>query len=699
MGLSVAIDIGGTFTDCLVSDSDGGMSLFKTPSTPNAFETGFVNVLQSAAQNRGQSLEQFLGDVGIIVHGTTVSTNALVEDKTARTGLIVNQGFPDTLTLREGPRKRSFAWRKHYPEPYISRLLTTEVRGRIDARGRELEPLEEDDVRLAAARLRRLDVEAVAVALLWSVANGRHECRIAEILEEELPGLPVTLSHQINPIPREYRRTIAAAIDASLAPVVRGYVQRLDHALRSYGYRNELLIANCAGGMMPPEQLVRRPIYSVMSGPTLAPIAALSLTRDDDVVVIDMGGTTFDVSAIRGGHLVVTPEAMIGNDLLGIPKVDVRSVGAGGGSIAWVDDGGLLRVGPRSAGAAPGPASYGAGGVEATVTDANVVLGIIDPDYFLGGRIRLSRSAADAAIDRIAGALGISRIAAAYAIHTTSNHNMVAAIEDITTNEGIDPRESLIVSGGGATACHIAEMATIIGLKRLLVPKVSAALSAYGGLVSDIRFDHIETLQTSARVFDLDGVNATLSRLHAKGVASLRQAEVAEDRWAFEYVFAGRYEYQSWEIDVPFTVDGHSLSQDDVEGLLDAFHSMHERIYTISDTTDIVEFTTWKVTAIGRNVWAKEPLRLAPSGLSAKDSLKGSRPVYLHAQGGLVDVPVFAGDALVEGDRIAGPCVIEEETTTLLLLSSMTAEIDSYGNYHVAIGDGTVGGGQAPRAR
>jgi N-methylhydantoinase A len=391
MSYSLCIDIGGTFTDCVVANEAGELRIFKSPSTPEAFERGFMDVLDGAAEFYGLDLKGFLGQVESIVHGSTVSTNAMVEGKTRPVGFITNEGFPDILTLREAPRKRSFEWRLNYPEPYVPRSRTRTVRGRIAADGSELTPLEEADVRAAIDHFRKIEIEAVGVCLLWSITNGAHERRIGEIIRAEWPGTPVTLSHELNPIPREYRRAISAVIDASLSPIVSSYVEVLQRALKENGYERELLMGNCVGGMMPPEEIVGKPIYSVMSGPTLAPIAAQHLTDEPDVIVGDMGGTTFDVSAIRDGQLVITPEAMIGKDMLGIPKVDVRSIGAGGGSIAWVDVGGLLRVGPQSAGARPGPACYSHGGTDPTVTDANVVLGIIDPDYFLGGRIKLDR--------------------------------------------------------------------------------------------------------------------------------------------------------------------------------------------------------------------------------------------------------------------------------------------------------------------
>ena len=369
------------------------------------------------------------------------------------------------------------------------------------------------------------------------------------------------------------------------------------------------MIANCLGGMMPPDEIAERPIYSVMSGPTLAPVAARRLTDAPDLVVVDMGGTSFDVSAVRDGQLVISPEAMLTEfDMLGIPKVDVRSVGAGGGSIAHVDAGGLLRVGPESAGADPGPACYGLGGMRPTVTDADVVLGIIDPDYFLGGRMHLDKAAAEKAVGTIADALGIELAAAARVIASTVDHTMIAAIEDITVQEGIDPRESYFVAGGGATAMHMGQMARVLDIKGYMVPKFSAGLSAFGGLISDIVWEETATLVTDAARFDLEAVNGVLAELEERGRAFLARAGIAEPDQRFEYAYLGRYQYQSWEIEVPFVArdgarensarDG-ALADGDVAGLADGFHRMHERIYTIKNEDDLVEFTTWKVRAIG----------------------------------------------------------------------------------------------------
>lgn len=678
------IDIGGTFTDLVLHRDGADLEIHKSPTTPGHFERGFIDVLDVAAKAHGMDLKTFLDNTDMIVHGTTVSTNALVEGKVAPTGLICNFGHPDILTLRESPRKRAFNIKIDFPPPYIHRNRTFEVHGRIDAMGNEIEPLNEADVRAAAAHFRAVKVEAIAVCLLWSIVNPGHERRVREILAEELPGIPVTLSHELNPIPREYRRTISTAINASLYPIVSEYVGKLTEALKDAGYAGELLIANCVGGMMPPEAIVERPIYSVMSGPTLAPIAAINLTTASDVIVVDMGGTTFDVSALRNRHLVVTPEATFGMEMLGIPKIDVRSVGAGGGSIAWVDAGGLLRVGPHSASAVPGPACYSRGGTEPTVTDANVVLGIIDPDYFLGGRIKLDRAKAEAAIGKIAKQLKISVPEAAYAIYTTTNHSMIGAIEDITVNEGIDPRESYVVSGGGATACHIGDMARILGIKSLMVPRFAAGLSAYGGLISDVRWEETGTLNTTDRHFDLEGVNALLASLKARGAAFLKRSGIAGKDQRFEFAFQGRYLYQSWDIEVPIDGATGKLGKGALKELVAAFHAQHERIYTIKDEADTVEFTTWKVRAIG-DTGGAERRGAAIARHKGKIAPKGSRPVYLGK--GFKDVPIYDAGLIGAGGKVKGPAVLELPTTTVLLLEKQEMEVDSHGNLLIELVD------------
>ena len=681
----VCVDIGGTFTDCVVSDG-ARLEIVKAPSTPPAFERGFMEALALAARAFDAGRAELLAETGRVVHGTTVATNALVEGRVGTVGLICTAGHPDVLTLREAPRKRAFDWRIDYPEPFVPRNRTFEVGGRIDARGNEIAPLNEDDVRAAVAYFKRCPVEAVAVSLLWSVVEPAHERRAGEIVRTLWPEVPVVLGHALNPIPREYRRTVAAAIDASLHGIVPPYLRRLEGALREAGFGGTLLVANCLGGMMTADEIAARPIHAIMSGPTLAPVAALALCPEPDVIVVDMGGTTFDVSAIRGRRLIRTTEAPIGDDLLGLPKIDVRSVGAGGGSIAWVDSGGLLRVGPESAGADPGPAAYERGGARPTVTDANLVLGILDPACFLGGRLPLDADAARSAVGAVARALGLGVLEAAYAIHAASNENMIAAIEDITVNEGIDPRESTLVAGGGATGCHIGAMARALGITRFMVPGVAAGLSAFGGLATDIRGEETATLHTSDRRFALEAVNRALAALRARGEAFLDRAAVPEGRRRYEYAFQARYRYQSWEIDVPFTPAANgALREADVPALATAFHRMHARIHTIADEDDEVEFTTWTVRAIGASGLHLEDAPTPARG-SVRLPTRGTRAVYLDAARGFRELPAYDGTTPPPGAEADGPALIDSATTTVLLLAGQRARVDGRGNFLIESG-------------
>lgn len=686
MAFDVCIDIGGTFTDCLVADKNGEISIFKAPTTPGEFEQGFMDVLKVAAEGYGLHAKNFIEQISLIVHGSTVSTNALVERKTVKVGLILNDGHRDMLVLREGPRKGAFQWKLDYPEPYVPQHLTKTVAGRIDARGKVVTPLDEEAVREAARYLRDARVEALAVGLLWSVVNPAHELQIAEILAEEMPDIPVTLSHEINPMPREYKRVIAAAIDASIRPIVRTYIERIETALTHGGFQGELLLANCVGGMMPVSEMLRKPIYSVMSGPTLAPMAALALSDEADIIVGDMGGTTFDVSALRDHQVIITPDSMIHDDNLGIAKVDVRSVGAGGGSIARVDGGGLLHVGPHSAGARPGPACYGKGGDEPTVTDANVILGIVDPDYFLGGKMPLDTKAASKAIDKIAKALNIGLQEAAWSIYTTANHNMVAAIEEITVREGINPRESFFVCGGGATAIHIAEMVDILGLKHYMIPRYMAGLSAFGGLISDICREDNAVFLTSDTDFDAEGVTSTLTSLLQRGSQFFDSANVVEEKRKFEFSFRGRYEFQSFEIEVPFSAPEGRVTEEMLPELVEAFHKMHERIYSIRSDGDRVEFVAWKSRAIGKRSGQDLLRRQSLAEHLGEASPKTHRDVYLGPDQGLRPLPVYDLNNLGAGARLSGPGLIEGETFTALLKTDHHGVLDRQGNLNVSVG-------------
>jgi N-methylhydantoinase A len=524
-GSQISVDVGGTFTDVVFTDGGGRMTIGKALTTARRASEGIVQALEVVAEEIGADVDDLLAGAHSLLYGTTRATNAVVEGDGARTAFFTTRGFPDILTLREGGKLQPFNYGMPYPAPYVPRHLTFEITERVGPEGQLIAGLDERSVLTAIDAARRAGAEAIAVCLLWSVVNPDHERRIGALIEEHAPGLPFTLSHELNPVIREYRRASSGAFDASLKPLMQEHLTTMAHDLREAGLGGELLVAVSVGGVMHVDDVIERPIYLVRSGPSLAPVAGRAYASEEgfaegSVIVCDTGGTSFDVSLVRGSDLVATREAWLGprftGHLTGLSAVDVRSIGAGGGSIAWVDDGGLLRVGPQSAGSNPGPAAYRLGGREPTVTDAAAVLGYLDPDFFLGGRIVLDVDAARAAIEPVAAALGIGSDRCASAILAVANEQMIAAIKEITVNEGIDPRDSLIVAGGGAGGLNVVPIAAGLGCRRVLVPRTAGALSSCGAQFSDVVAEFTVTEFTTSGAFDVDAVNAALARVDAE---------------------------------------------------------------------------------------------------------------------------------------------------------------------------------------
>ena len=522
-----AIDTGGTFTDLIIEDDQGRLQIFKAPTTPDNPVEGVVAAITLAARNREVEVETLLGSVELLIHGTTISTNAVLTGKTARTGFLSTLGHPDVLVLREAGRMGlpTFDYSIPYPAPYVARALTFEVPERIGADGEVVTPLDEKAVRDIIAQLREKAVEAVGVCLLWSIANPVHEERIGKLLERELPGVPYTLSHRVNPSLREYRRASSTCIDASLKPLMSTYLGRLQEHLQRRGFRGRLLVVTSQGGVSEASALADIPVHSIKSGPAMAPVAghhyASRELQSDTAIIADTGGTSYDVSLVRRGRIPRTRETWIGTPYLGhmtgFPSVDVRSIGAGGGSIAWVDEGGLLHVGPDSAGSVPGPACYAQGGDRATVTDAALVLGYLDPEHFLGGQMVIESEEAERALQRdVAAPLNLDLHRAASAVLRVATENMVGAIEDVTINQGIDPRGAVLVGGGGAAGLNAVAIARRLGCRKVVIPDTGAALSAAGGLLSDLSTDVAALFVTNCSSFDFDGVNRVLADLGDK---------------------------------------------------------------------------------------------------------------------------------------------------------------------------------------
>lgn len=697
MGYRIAVDTGGTFTDVAIADESGGLITGKGISTPERPFRGMLEALEMATDNLPIGVDDLLRQSDLMVYGTTLATNAILQQRTAKTAFLVTEGFPDILVLREGGKTEPFDFTSPYPEPYIPRHLTFEIPERVDAEGRIVEPLDEEYARGLLGTITNRGVEAIAVCLMWSIANPVHEDQLGLLIEEELPRIPFTLSHRLNPIIREYRRGSSAAIDASLKPIMQDHLRDIQRQLRLAGFDGDLLAATSVGGVLPLEEFIERPIYSVKSGPAMAPVAGRTYATaesdlPDDLIVCDAGGTSFDISLVRGGRISSTKETWLGSrysgHITGLSSVDVRSIGAGGGSIAWVDEGGLLRVGPQSAGADPGPACYGKGGNLPTVTDAALVLGYIDSERFLDGRMWLDVEAAKESLGRVAEELDESVERCAYAILTIVNEHMVLAIQEITVNQGLDPRECLLVAGGGAGGLNIVPIARALGCRDVLVPRAAGALSAVGIQCSDVITEFSASGYANTASFDYQEINQLLDKLDGSiADFSRRLRDRGLSGFRTDYLVDAHYAYQIWELEVPLKTQRFH-GPEDVEELLSAFHEEHERLFAVKEPQQHVECISWKARLTAE--LDKPPVAaISESRAVSEPKANSTRPAFFHGLG-LTDTPEFLGQMLLPGMHVPGPAIVVEPTTTLIIYPGSSATVTSSDSYLLNI-DGERG--------
>ena len=671
--LRLAVDTGGTFTDLVVAGDPDGLRFFKRPTTPHDPVEGLLDVIASAAEDFDLTSHAFLARGDVFVYGTTHATNAVVTGTTARTALLTTKGHPDVLLFREGGGRTSlFDYTQEYPDPYIPRSLTFEVPERTRADGTVHTPLDEEAVVEIVQTLERTEIQAVAVCLLWSIVNPSHELLVGELLDQHLPGVPYTLSHRLNPSLREYRRASSAAIDASLKPLMGRFFANLAKRLSNAGFDGRLLVLTSAGGVLDAGAVGESPIHAIGSGPAAAPVAGRHFAQleagTDTALVTDAGGTTYDVSLVRRSQIPWTRETVVGHPtygyMTGFPSVDVRSIGAGGGSIAWVDHGGLLHVGPQSAGAAPGPACYARGGKRATVTDACVVLGYIDPDYFLGGEMRLdSTLAREAVLHDIGEPLGLGPHEAAFAVLNLAIERMVGSIETITLNQGIDPREAVMIGGGGGAGLYAVGIARRLGCDRVIIPEVSAALSATGALLSDLEAEFALTGLTTTDRFDFELARDRLDRLRAEAESFLAGPGEHAVSSQILYSVEVRYPHQVWEIEVPLRRAALANSEQ-VEELRRDFHGAHEELFAVFDPDSPVEVVTWRARArcsLGDVNVAKMKNASVPQSAAG-----GTRAAYF-LQTGVIDTPACRFETLGAGEPRGGPLIVESATTTIVI--------------------------------
>ena len=686
MGYRISVDTGGTFTDIMVLDEAGQLHIGKALTTPERIFRGMREAISVVADDLGLAVPDLLARSDILIYGTTRATNAVVTKRTAKTAFLTTAGFKDTLTLKEGGKHGPHDYSYDYPDPYIPRRYTFELAERIGSEGEIVRPLDQSQVRDVIGVLKQRGFEAVAVSLLWSIANPEHELAVGALLDDLMPGIPYTLSHQLVPILREYRRASATAIDASLKPLMQHHLREMSSDLVEAGFTGDLLVSTSVGGCQHVEELIARPIHTLKSGPAMAPVAGrayIGLEKlGENAIVCDTGGTTFDVGLVRDNNLVYTRDSWLGprwlGDIMGTSSVDMRSIGAGGGSIAWIDPGGLLRVGPQSAGSMPGPACYGRGGDQPTVTDAAVSLGYVDPAFFNGGRIKLDADAASRVIGELAAKMQRTPDETAAAILTIANELMIKAIGEVTVNEGVNPRESVIVAGGGAAGFNIMPIARELGCDTVVLPRFAAALSACGMHYSDIVFEATRSRFTDTRAFDRGAVNAALAEI-ADELEAFRKTLKggAAARAEVQFWVEARYKAQVWELDTP--VPSSSLASDaDVAALAESFHQVHERVYAVRDEGSPVEFVNWKGRVAIRMF---EPPPLTESQAEIYKPSPDSRRSCYFVETGRSDTPIFNGGVLKPGASIAGPAIIEEPTTTIVVYPGLSATLSAAGNY------------------
>lgn len=678
----VCIDVGGTFTDCLVLEEGGSPRAFKAATTPKGPTEGFMHALGKAAVFYNEPLADFLGSIGLIVHGTTLATNSLLTGQGASTGMLTTEHFPDTIEIRRGQREPGISmynWFVPRYRPLVPRHSRAEIPERIRYTGEVITPLDREAVRRAALQMRERGIKSVAVCFLHSYINPEHELEAAKICREVFGDRYVTASHKILPVWREFERFSTTVVSAYLGPVIANYLADLQKRLDEAGFAGSLLMMLCNGLIQPVDECLGRAVYLLSSGPAAAPSGALRLAGTmggGDLLSIDMGGTSLDICLLRDGEIPSTTDGWVGGHRIAIKMVDVESIGAGGGSIAWIDQLGLLRVGPQSAGADPGPACYGKGSDAATVTDADLVLGYVPADYFLGGEIMLDSEAARNALLRVGAPLGLTVEETAQAVFKTVNSYMADRMLELCTQRGQDVRELTLVAGGGAGPIHAPFIGELLGIRTVVVPSVAALYSAFGMFTMDLGRDFARSHVVHADAIDLNAIGDLYQQLESEARESVKGIAQLGDKAVFTRSAEIRYVGQYHEVEVQFPPG--RVTAEGIKETIARFHKRHEALYTFAMPWRETEFLTFRLRATVPR--ADFDLSHIPfGGPDASSALKRQRACMWGGQ--FVETPIYVGDLLLTGNRIAGPAIIEEQTTTVIIPHHYVCEVDPTRNF------------------
>lgn len=686
---ALGFDIGGTFTDyVLLNADDGQMHIFKHLTTPDDPARGAFEGMRMFLEQRHLGF----GDVFLTIHGTTLVTNTLIERRGAVTGLLTTEGFRDILEMGKEQRYDIYDLFLKFPSPLVRRRHRREIRERVDRSGQVIVPLDEEGVLRETQFLVDEGIESLAITFLHAYAFPDHERRAAEVVRSAFPSLPIATSADVAPEIREYERTVTTAANAFVKPQADAYIARLARELRDSGMVGQFLLMQSSGGTTLPATARELPIRLLESGPAAGGLAAAYFGNRmgwDDLLSFDMGGTTAKACVISDGVPTVVPEIEVarehrftkGSGLpVRTPSVDLIEIGAGGGSIAWIDSMGLLKVGPRSAGADPGPACYGRGGSEPTVTDANLVLGYLDPSFFLGGEMTLDRSAAEAAIASVARPLGLEIVEAAWGIHELVTENMAAAARIHMVEKGRDPRRLSMAAFGGAGPAHACRIARILGMQHVAIPVAAGATSAFGFLAAPLAFDFSHSYPTVIDDADWGKLNALLSDMESRGRDLLTPAGVDPATIEVRRVADMRLLGQVHSIEVP--IPNGQLDADSVNAIRQAFKSTYTHLYRHWFEGYEMLAMTWRVTVRGPT--PAITLKASATDRAAR-AKKGSRPAYFAESGTFVEAAVYDRYALTAGTRIEGPCIVEERESTLVVPPGDTLTVDAHGNLRIRV--------------
>ncbi|WP_033290664.1 hydantoinase/oxoprolinase family protein [Amycolatopsis jejuensis] len=683
MSYTIAVDVGGTFTDVVATD-ENQVFTGKVPSRRSDESAAVLEAVDAVADHFGLSAGALLEDTRYFILGTTVVTNAMLEYQGVPTGLITTKGFRDVLELRRGYKESLFDLRLPAPFPIVRRRFRKGVAERIDYTGTVVDPLDEEEVRAAVRELKAAGIESIAVCLLFSFVNDVHERRIAEIIAEEHPECFVTLSCDVLPQIREFERVSTTVVNAYTSPELKRYLHKLDTGLRSAGFGGELVVVQSNGGIMDVAYSAEHGVDAVLSGPAGGVVAAVALGERSgyrNLITADMGGTSYDVCLINDGKPEVGVDNWISRYRVAVPLVDIHTIGAGGGSIAWVDDAGALRVGPESAGAVPGPACYGRGGTRPTVTDANLLLGFMDPDRFMGGTMALDRAAAEAAFDEhVATPLGISVPEAAIGVFRIANSDMSNALRYVSVSRGRDPRDFALMAFGGAGAIHAGIQAADLGIKTILVPRKAPVLSAYGGMVADFKVSRVQSYVRAAEAVDADELTAHFARLQQEAEKMLPAAGTVR----LERYLDVRYEGQVREVIVPLHTRTRKISPVNLSRAVSEFHEIHHQLYAHKRPAQPVQIVSLRLELTGLRQTVETPPRPF-AGDDPAAARVGTRPMYFERLGGFAETPVYDGTLVEPGNVITGPAAIHEPGTTIVVCDGQEAMLDQYETYVIEV--------------